>query len=243
MGDGPQTNEPQADEPQPIVEVTDLKKWFPAPKGFIAGLRGQGANVRAVDGVSFQIRKGEVLGLAGESGSGKSTVGRLVLRLLEPTDGSVVFDGVDLGTLSKEQMRKIMENPDMREMIRQTQKPQLDIMYGDLYKKLDLSPEQIEAFKELLLDKQMNEIDLAYKMGDDTGDTTAQQNKEDINRELKELLGEDRYDRYNDYHSTLGERMAVNQYKNRLAQNEIQPLAEYQEQQLIQAMKEEKQNF
>ena len=90
----------------PLVEVKDLKKWFPVQKGFIAGLRGDVDNIRAVDGVSFQIKRGEVLGLAGESGSGKSTVGRLVLRLLEPTEGSVVFDGVDLGSLSNEEMRK-----------------------------------------------------------------------------------------------------------------------------------------
>ena len=95
-----------ADE-RPLVDVVGVKKWFPVPKGFLAGLRGDAEHVRAVDGVSFQIRRGEVLGLAGESGSGKSTVGRLVLRLLEPTEGSIVFDGTDLGSLSNEAMRKM----------------------------------------------------------------------------------------------------------------------------------------
>ncbi len=91
-----------------LVQVRDLRKWFPVKQGFLAALTGEERQyVRAVDGVSFDIRKGEVFGLAGESGSGKSTVGRLVLRLLEPTDGSVVFDGVDLAGLSAEEMRKL----------------------------------------------------------------------------------------------------------------------------------------
>ncbi|MFZ0493539.1 MAG: ABC transporter ATP-binding protein [Acidimicrobiia bacterium] len=91
-----------------LVEVVGVRKWFPVAQGFIAGLTGAPKEyVRAVDGVTFEIRKGEVFGLAGESGSGKSTVGRLVLRLLDPTDGKVVFDGVDLVSLSNEKMRTL----------------------------------------------------------------------------------------------------------------------------------------
>ena len=97
-----------ADHTAPLVEVDDVSKWFPVQKGFIANLmaRGHIDHVRAVDDVTFEIRRGEVLGLAGESGSGKSTVGRLVLRLLEPTKGTVKLDGIDLGTLSKEELRR-----------------------------------------------------------------------------------------------------------------------------------------
>jgi peptide/nickel transport system ATP-binding protein len=99
----------ERDRDTALVEVEGLTKWFPVQKGFIASLlaRGHIDNVRAVDNVSFTIQRGEVLGLAGESGSGKSTVGRLVLGLLEPTAGSVKIDGTDLGDLSREELRRM----------------------------------------------------------------------------------------------------------------------------------------
>jgi len=86
-----------------LVIVEDLKKHFPIKKGFLFA-RQVGA-VKAVDGVTFNIKKGETLGLVGESGCGKSTLGRCLLRLIEPTDGKIYFDGVDLRGLNRGKMR------------------------------------------------------------------------------------------------------------------------------------------
>jgi peptide/nickel transport system ATP-binding protein len=92
-----------------LLKMQDLRKHFPLQSGFIANLVSGGVipAVKAVDGVTLTIKRGEVFGLAGESGSGKSTVGRLALRLLEPTSGKIIFDEVDLGALSPEEMRKM----------------------------------------------------------------------------------------------------------------------------------------
>ena len=88
---------------KPLVEVSDLKMYFPIYSGV---LRRHTGDVKAVDGVSFNILEGETLGLVGESGCGKSTVGRALLRLYEPTAGSVVIGGEDIATLAPEALRK-----------------------------------------------------------------------------------------------------------------------------------------
>jgi peptide/nickel transport system ATP-binding protein len=92
-----------------LVSLINVKKWFPVRKGFLENLlaRGEPEYVRAVDGISFEIKRGEVFGLVGESGSGKTTIGRLALRLLEPTEGQVLFDGSDISKYSKEDLRKL----------------------------------------------------------------------------------------------------------------------------------------
>ncbi len=93
-----------------ILEVNDLVMHFPIYRGVI---RRQVGAVRAVDGVSFDIKKGETLGLVGESGCGKSTTGRTILQLYKPTAGSVVFDGIDLVALKGEQLRKMRRKMQM----------------------------------------------------------------------------------------------------------------------------------
>ena len=87
--------------PAPLLDVRDLKKHFPIHKGLFSAVAG---HVRAVDGVSFSIAPGETLGLVGESGCGKSTVGRTLLKLLEPTGGSIRMDGTDITGLDAQAM-------------------------------------------------------------------------------------------------------------------------------------------
>jgi oligopeptide/dipeptide ABC transporter ATP-binding protein len=89
---------------QPLLAVTDLKKHFPIKGGILGRTRG---HVRAVDGVSFDVMPGETLGLVGESGCGKSTTGRAILRLIEPTAGTVMFDGIDMAKLRGGELRKV----------------------------------------------------------------------------------------------------------------------------------------
>ena len=88
----------------PLLEVTDLRKYYPVPPGH---LFGKTRYVKAVDGVSFQLERGETLGLVGESGCGKSTLGRALVRLEDPTSGSVRLNGTDLCALRGEKLRRI----------------------------------------------------------------------------------------------------------------------------------------
>src|SRR6266700_6635793 len=99
----------------PLLEVRDLKKHFPIHTGVFSRVSDR---VYAVDGVSFQIGRGETLGLVGESGCGKSTVGRTLLKLLEPTDGQIVVNGTDITRLGaaemlpyRRQMQMIYQDP------------------------------------------------------------------------------------------------------------------------------------
>ena len=87
-----------------LVEVRDLKMHFPVRTGLLQ--RETGA-VRAVDGISFDVRRGETLGLVGESGCGKSTAGRAILRLYEPTAGTVTFEGTDITHLEGDRLRRL----------------------------------------------------------------------------------------------------------------------------------------
>src|SRR3954464_15867505 len=94
-----------------LLEIRDLKKYFPVKSGGV--IRRTVAHVQAVDGVSFELRKGHSLGLVGESGCGKTTTGRLITRLYDPTSGEINFEGTDIGALSRRQMMPIRSEVQM----------------------------------------------------------------------------------------------------------------------------------
>jgi len=103
-----------------LLEVKNLKKWFPVKSH---SLTGKKAYVKAVDDVSFSVEAGETLGIVGESGCGKSTLGRTMAKLLQPTGGSVIFDGADITQYENKQMRSVRRN--------------MQIIFQDPYASLD----------------------------------------------------------------------------------------------------------
>lgn len=108
-------------EKEALIKVRNLKKYFPITKGIVA--KRHVGNVKAVDGISFDILKGETLGLVGESGCGKSTSGRAIINLHKPTEGNVMYKGKDLAPLSR------------REML--DYRPKLQIIFQDPYASLN----------------------------------------------------------------------------------------------------------
>jgi len=109
---------------EPILQVNNLKKYFKTPRGML----------HAVDDVTFNIMPGRTLGVVGESGCGKTTIGRTILRLTEPTSGSVVFDGVDICKLNKREMRAMRKN--------------MQIIFQDPYSSIDPRVTVAQAIEE-----------------------------------------------------------------------------------------------
>src|SRR5688572_32488922 len=95
----------------PLVEVDELKVYFPIKSGLV--LDRHVGDIKAVDGVSLTIERGETLGLVGESGCGKSTVGRAILRLYEPTAGHIMFDGKDITHIKERELRPLRRRMQM----------------------------------------------------------------------------------------------------------------------------------
>lgn len=121
-----------------ILKVNNLKKYFPIKSGVIQKTVG---HVKAVDGISFEIKKGETLGIVGESGCGKSTAGRTILRLLEKTEGEVDFKGIKLYDLKKEELRKL--------------RPKMQIIFQDPYSSLNPRMTVGEIIGEALIQHNM----------------------------------------------------------------------------------------
>jgi ABC-type microcin C transport system duplicated ATPase subunit YejF len=103
-----------------ILEVKDLKMYFPVTRGL---LKKKVADVKAVDGVSFKLKKGETLGLVGESGCGKTTIGRCVIRLYQPTAGQIIFEGQDIASAPENKIRPLRRK--------------LSLIFQDPYSSLD----------------------------------------------------------------------------------------------------------
>lgn len=128
-----------------LIKVENLKKYFPIRGGFFQKTVGY---VKAVDNVSFEIKKGETVGLVGESGCGKSTTGRTILRLIEKTEGNVYFKGKDVYKLGKEELRKI--------------RPSMQIIFQDPYSSLNPRMTVGDIVGEALLDHGMVSKDEQY---------------------------------------------------------------------------------
>ncbi len=172
----------------PLIEVIDLKKHFPIRKGILGRTVGQ---VHAVDGVSFRINEGETLGLVGESGCGKTTVARAVLRLIEPTSGQIKIKGREITTLSKTELRPLRRqmqivfqdpfsslNPRIRvgKIVGEPlkihgigNKQEREARVAELFRRVGLRPEQAQNYPHQFSGGQRQRVSIARALALDPG--------------------------------------------------------------------------
>ena len=92
-----------SEESSPLIEIRNARKWFPIKAGMFSPVT---AHVRAVDGVDLDIQRGETVGIVGESGCGKTTLGRLIMGLIPRTEGTIQFEGVDIYSMKRKELRR-----------------------------------------------------------------------------------------------------------------------------------------
>lgn len=130
-----------------ILRVENLKKYFPVRRGFLSMLfYKERLFVKAVDGISFNVREGEIFCLAGESGCGKTTTARLILRLIPPTSGRIYYKGIDIVSLNKKELRKIRQ--------------EMQMIFQDPYQSLNPRNRVFDIVNEPL---EINRRDLSFK--------------------------------------------------------------------------------
>ncbi len=146
---------------QNVIEILNLKMYFPITRGLLQRRVGE---IKAVDDVSFQIRKNETLGLVGESGCGKTTIGRTILRLYKPTSGKIIFDGTDISGMKEDRIRPlrsqvgaIFQDPYGSLNPRQTARTivGMPLIVHDLVKKKNFNEKVEELFRLVGLDPSM----------------------------------------------------------------------------------------
>jgi len=98
---------------EPIIKIENLKEWFPVRRTITQILKGERTWIKAVDDITFSINQGEIFGLVGESGCGKTTTGKLIMKLLEPSDGKIIFKGKDVTHLEADKLKEYRRNVQM----------------------------------------------------------------------------------------------------------------------------------
>ncbi|WP_066395006.1 ABC transporter ATP-binding protein [Neobacillus mesonae] len=149
-----------------LLEIKNLKTYYPVKGGFFKHTVG---HVKAVDNISFEIKKGETLGLVGESGCGKSTAGRTILRLIKPTEGQILFDGKDITNISGKHLREIRKDMQMvfQDPYASLNPMQMvgDIIAEPIYNFMKKSKEELKREVMDLLEKVGLPPDAYYKYG------------------------------------------------------------------------------